>query len=159
MFHAAGLQRSGVRIPPRLSVEVGPAEGRPGALRHGAERAARILRSVAGASLSDLPFRLALGAIFAVSATFLYAHLPSSPLPAGTTATTTPTHKASPPPATASVVTTYRVRPGDTLRSIAARFYDDEALWERIYRANRHRMDPDNLRIGMQINIPPRNPR
>ena len=62
---------------------------------------------------------------------------------------------ATAPPASSSLSITYRVQPGDTLRSIAASFYGDEALWERIYRANRGRLDPDNLRIGMQIDIPP----
>ncbi len=42
---------------------------------------------------------------------------------------------------------------------LAARFYGDESMWQRIYRANRDRMDPDDLRIGMQIDIPPLDPR
>jgi nucleoid-associated protein YgaU len=52
---------------------------------------------------------------------------------------------------------TYVVRRGDTLRSIAARFYGDESDWRRIYRVNRDRLrSPTDLRVGMELRIPPR---
>jgi nucleoid-associated protein YgaU len=51
----------------------------------------------------------------------------------------------------------YVVQAGDTLTSIAVRFYDDAALWPHVYEANRDRIsDPDNLRIGTEVRIPPR---
>ncbi len=49
----------------------------------------------------------------------------------------------------------YRVRPGDTLRSIARRFYGDERMYRRIFRANRDRLaSPADLRPGMELKLP-----
>lgn len=47
---------------------------------------------------------------------------------------------------------------GDTLASIAERFYGDPALWRRIYDANRQAIgdNPDSLRLGTVLTIPPR---
>jgi nucleoid-associated protein YgaU len=51
----------------------------------------------------------------------------------------------------------YVVRRGDTLRSIAARFLGDASDWPRIYRVNRDRLrSPTELRVGMELRIPPR---
>jgi nucleoid-associated protein YgaU len=47
------------------------------------------------------------------------------------------------------------VRSGDTLRSIAARFYGDERRWSDIYRANRKAIDdPDSLKVGATLRLP-----
>jgi nucleoid-associated protein YgaU len=47
------------------------------------------------------------------------------------------------------------VRRGDTLRSIAARFYGDEGRWADLYRANRKAIDdPDSLEVGTSLTIP-----
>ena len=49
----------------------------------------------------------------------------------------------------------YVVKAGDTLRSIAARFYGDERRWRYLYRVNaatiRH---PDALKVGTRLKIP-----
>ena len=50
---------------------------------------------------------------------------------------------------------TYRVRPGDTLRSIARRLYGDERMYRRIFRANRDKLaSPSDLRPGMVLRLP-----
>ena len=51
----------------------------------------------------------------------------------------------------------YTVAEGDTLATIAARFYGDENEWRRIYEANRETIgdNPDNVRIGTVLRIPP----
>ncbi|HUU82160.1 MAG TPA: LysM peptidoglycan-binding domain-containing protein [Phycisphaerae bacterium] len=48
----------------------------------------------------------------------------------------------------------YRVRPGDTLRSIALRHYGDANQWDAILRANPG-IDPRRLRIGQRMILPP----
>lgn len=50
----------------------------------------------------------------------------------------------------------YVVRDGDTLGSIARRFYGDENQFRRIVEANRDRIDDeDRLEIGSELRIPP----
>jgi nucleoid-associated protein YgaU len=52
---------------------------------------------------------------------------------------------------------TYLVIPGDSLRSIAERFYGDAEDYERIIEANRDELrDSDIVRPGLQLTIPPR---
>jgi nucleoid-associated protein YgaU len=53
--------------------------------------------------------------------------------------------------------TTYTVKPGDTLRSIAEEEYGDAGLWPKIYQANRDTIgpDPDNLVAGTTLTLPP----
>jgi nucleoid-associated protein YgaU len=47
------------------------------------------------------------------------------------------------------------VRPGDTLRSIAARLYGNEDRWSDLYRANRKVIDdPDALGVGTTLTVP-----
>ena len=73
----------------------------------------------------------------------------SSPVPAiGAAASVVP----SPTPAT------YEVAAGDTLKTIAQRFYGDADAWQIIYDANRQAIgaDPDALRAGTRLTIPPR---
>ncbi len=50
------------------------------------------------------------------------------------------------------------VRSGDTLSSIAQRVYGSEHAWRAIYVENRALIgpDPDRLRVGMRLRIPPR---
>ncbi|MEM7576874.1 MAG: LysM peptidoglycan-binding domain-containing protein [Planctomycetota bacterium] len=51
---------------------------------------------------------------------------------------------------------TYVVRGGDSLSTIAARFYADSSRWQAIYNANRDQLkDPHAVRIGMELRIPP----
>ena len=72
----------------------------------------------------------------------------------GTIAPATPTPPSSPTIAR-SEPTRYRVRDGDTLRSIAVRFYGDERFWQKIYRANRASIDQENISVGEVLIIPP----
>ena len=59
------------------------------------------------------------------------------------------------PPTPAEV--TYVVRRGDTLYSIARRFYGDGKLWTLIRDANRDRIPaPELLRVGTELTIPPK---
>ncbi len=52
---------------------------------------------------------------------------------------------------------TYAVQSGDTLSAIARRVYGDPERWREIYTANRHQLSaPDQLKVGMILNLPPR---
>jgi nucleoid-associated protein YgaU len=52
----------------------------------------------------------------------------------------------------------YEVQSGDTLLSISEQFYGDATQWQRIYDANKDVIgpNPDTLRIGMRLRIPPK---
>jgi nucleoid-associated protein YgaU len=69
-----------------------------------------------------------------------------------------PTASAAPAPGTAQAQQqTYTVAAGDTLSSIASRFYNDASQWRPIFEANRDRLStPEGLQIGMSLRIPPR---
>lgn len=56
---------------------------------------------------------------------------------------------------TAAAGQTYVVRPGDTLREIAERFYGDPLLDDLIAEAN-DITDPTELRVGQELTIPPK---
>lgn len=48
-----------------------------------------------------------------------------------------------------------KVGPGDTLKKIAAREYGDESQWERIYQANKWKIDdPEMVYPGMDLRLP-----
>jgi nucleoid-associated protein YgaU len=53
---------------------------------------------------------------------------------------------------------TYEVQSGDTLATIAQQFYGDPTQWRRIYDANKDAIgdDPDKLKLGTKLTIPPR---
>lgn len=52
---------------------------------------------------------------------------------------------------------TYIVQTGDTLSSIAQRFYGDANEWRPIFEANRDRLtSAEALQVGMSLRIPPR---
>ena len=49
----------------------------------------------------------------------------------------------------------YVVQAGDTLSRIATRVYNNPALWERIYEANRETLrSPESIRVGQTLRIP-----
>lgn len=51
----------------------------------------------------------------------------------------------------------YVVRKGDSLSSIAVKFYDDVGMWKIIYEANADKItDPDRIFIGQVLSIPNR---
>ncbi len=57
--------------------------------------------------------------------------------------------------APAPAAKSYTVEKGDTLSSIAAKFYGDSSQWRVIYNANRDRIpDEHQLRIGQVLTIP-----
>jgi 5'-nucleotidase len=64
----------------------------------------------------------------------------------------------SPSPSPVAGGESYTIEAGDTLASISERFYGDPTLWRRIYDANRTAIgdNPDNLRVGTTLQIPPR---
>jgi nucleoid-associated protein YgaU len=77
------------------------------------------------------------------------ATLPTIPRPALDTPGPQPSVSAAP-----SVV--HVVAAGDSLGSIAVRYYGDSSRWQRIYEANRGVIpDPNALAIGTRLNIPP----
>ena len=67
---------------------------------------------------------------------------------------------ASPSVVPSATPATYEVAAGDTLKSIAQRFYGDADAWQAIYDANRGAIgpDPDALRAGTRLTIPSRAP-
>ncbi len=73
-------------------------------------------------------------------------------LPADGTAMDPQTATLPPPPQPV----TYVVRSGDSLSTIAARFYADSSRWQAIFNANRDQLkDPHAVKIGMELRIPP----
>jgi nucleoid-associated protein YgaU len=77
---------------------------------------------------------------------------PAAPAPAP------PSPSPSPSPSPAAEGDSYTVAEGDTLATIAEKFYGDPALWRRIYDANRGTIgdNPDNVRVGTSLRIPPK---
>lgn len=69
-----------------------------------------------------------------------------------------PPPSPSPSPSPAAEGESYTVADGDTLATIAERFYGDPTLWRRIYDANRGTIgdNPDNVRVGTTLRIPPK---
>ena len=67
----------------------------------------------------------------------------------------TPEPVATPPPAAPSETRTHLVQKGDTLQSLALRYYGTRSAWEKIYAANRAILpSKDQLKIGQQLVIP-----
>ena len=62
---------------------------------------------------------------------------------------------AVPDPANQGRPQWYSVQKGDTLASIAKRFYGNAEAWRNIYQANRQTLAaPDQLKIGMRLRLP-----
>ncbi len=54
-----------------------------------------------------------------------------------------------------STARTYKVQPGDTLSKISKDFYGDPNKYQRIFEANRDKLDsPDKIRVGQDLVIP-----
>jgi len=50
---------------------------------------------------------------------------------------------------------THVVQKGDTLQSLAFKYYGTRSAWDKIYQANRDVLpSKDQLRIGQQLNLP-----
>ncbi len=59
-------------------------------------------------------------------------------------------------PSDQSAARTHRVVSGDTLFSLAKKYYGDTNQYRRIYYANRNRIsNPRNIPVGMKLIIPP----
>ncbi|MBI4491287.1 MAG: LysM peptidoglycan-binding domain-containing protein [Chloroflexi bacterium] len=73
-------------------------------------------------------------------------------------ATPVPQAKPTAKPTVASADEAYVVQEGDTLGKIAQRFYSDSGQWRRIYDANKDVLgdNPDAIRIGAKLRIPPK---
>lgn len=66
-----------------------------------------------------------------------------------------PVTPAPPAPSIDAPPREYSVQSGDTLSTIASKFYGDPRLWEALYAANSNRMaNPRNLRVGQVLIIP-----
>jgi nucleoid-associated protein YgaU len=81
--------------------------------------------------------------------------------PAASPSTASNASGATPAPTTSEAAgggETYEVQPGDTLAIISNQFYGDPTQWRRIYDANKDTIgaDPDKLKIGMKLTIPPK---
>lgn len=82
---------------------------------------------------------------------------PASPSPATSPTITAPTApKATPPAAKATAsagMTSYTIKSGDTLSTIAGEFYKDTRKWTVIAKANPG-LDPARLKVGTVISVP-----
>lgn len=59
-------------------------------------------------------------------------------------------------PSDSTTAQTHKVVPGDTLFSLAKKYYGDTNQYRRIYYANRNRIsNPRNIPVGMKLIIPP----
>jgi tetratricopeptide (TPR) repeat protein len=66
-----------------------------------------------------------------------------------------PKPEATAPPVAPSETRTHVVQKGDTLQSLALRYYGTRSSWERIYAANRTILpSKDQLKVGQQLVIP-----
>ena len=66
-----------------------------------------------------------------------------------------PMAQAAAAPASAPSSRTYRVQPGDTLSKIAKQFYGNANDYNRIFNANRDKLDnPDKIQAGQELVIP-----
>jgi len=61
-------------------------------------------------------------------------------------------------PMKSGLVKTYKVKAGDTLSLIAKKIYGDESQYKKIYQANKDLIgpDPDKIKVGQELNIPPK---
>jgi nucleoid-associated protein YgaU len=59
-----------------------------------------------------------------------------------------------PEPASATLVWTYEVQPGDRLERIASSLYGERQMWKEIAAANPSLTDPARLRVGSTLTLP-----
>jgi len=90
------------------------------------------------------------GVMFAGGVIVLQASTTGSPA-----SSSSPPAAATAPTGPATGLQIHVVRAGETLRALAAAYYQDESLWQRIYDANRGQIpDPDSLVVGARLVIP-----
>lgn len=107
------------------------------------------------ALVSALPF---LGACNSQTQAVATPIPPAAPSPAASPASSPVVVPASSPQPTQESGQTHTVGDGDTLRSMAKEFYGDGDLWQKIFEANKDTIgaDPDNIKIGQTLKIPPK---
>ena len=78
---------------------------------------------------------------------------PGMPAATETPAPPTPPTPPTPPPAAKK---TYKTQTGDSLATIAAKFYNDQNKWQPIYEANKAAIgsNPNHLKVGLDLVIP-----
>jgi nucleoid-associated protein YgaU len=82
---------------------------------------------------------------------------PTAARPSLAATTPVPSPSPSPSPSPLADGQAYTVASGDTLSSLAERFYGDATQWRLIFEANRDRMtSQDDLQVGMTLRIPTR---
>jgi len=68
-----------------------------------------------------------------------------------------PAETTPPAPADAAAGQSYVMKAGDTLYTLAKRFYGNGNLWTRIFDANKDKIkDPSHIPIGTTLTIPPK---
>jgi len=69
--------------------------------------------------------------------------------------TTMQTGSTQMPSAKTGSTRTYKVKPGDTLSKISQQFFGDPNQYQRIFDANRDKLnDPDKIQVGQELRIP-----
>ncbi len=83
---------------------------------------------------------------------------PVEPAPVAVTEVETTTgSEGKVPPAPSAGSQTYTMKAGDTLYSLARRFYGDGKLWTKIFEANKDKIrDVSDIPIGTVLVIPPK---
>lgn len=156
------MARPGMPAPTR--VPVGPARPIAAAPRP-VRRTARERLPTAGRLARGLAIRLAMAVILALAALVaIAAAMTLTGSEAGARAPAAPaatTRNLGAAPATSHpslrAARNYVIQQGDTLRTLARRFYGDEGLWPVLFEANHKRLSaPEDLRIGTEIIVPAR---
>jgi 5'-nucleotidase len=80
------------------------------------------------------------------------------PSPAASPVVVVPASSPTPAPTPEAPGQTHTVGEGETLATIAEQYYEDGALWRKIYDANKEAIgdDPDSIKIGQTLKIPPK---
>jgi nucleoid-associated protein YgaU len=66
--------------------------------------------------------------------------------------------KEEPVPPAPGNIQTYTIQPGDSLSTVAQKYYNDPTLWRTIYNFNRKKIgdNPNAIQAGMTLKVPPR---
>jgi nucleoid-associated protein YgaU len=80
------------------------------------------------------------------------------PSPAASPVVVVPASSPTPAPAAEVEGESHTVGEGETLATIAERYYEDSAAWRKIYDANKDTIgdNPDSIKIGQTLKIPPK---
>src|SRR5574341_782239 len=120
---------------------------------------------VSRSSVQSFAISAALAAASSVLSACVGQSQPVAPTPIPPVASPAPSPAASPvvvpasspqPTAAEQPGQTHTVGEGETLASIAQQYYEDSALWRKIYDANKDAIgeNPDSIKIGQSLKIP-----